>query len=71
MFAQSFVAGLRHDGIVAPFVLDGAMLHEADFIGKLLLLQSRPQPEVTIVRTLKHRVFGPLFQVEPLPNGTP
>jgi hypothetical protein len=52
-------------------VLDGAMLHEADFIGKLLLLQSRPQPEVTIVRTLKHRVFGPLFQVEPLPNGTP
>jgi len=37
---DTFIAGLRHDGIIAPFVIDGRSMHEfPDYVVKVLVLE--------------------------------
>ena len=42
----TFIAGLRHDGIIAPFVIDGPIDGTSflDYVVKVLVLELRPGP---------------------------
>ena len=56
----TFTAGLRHDGIVAPMVLDGPMNGEAflAYVEQALVPELRPGDVVIMDNLPAHKVFG-------------
>lgn len=56
----TFTAGLRCDGLVAPFVLDGPMNGEAFlvYVGKILVPALRPGDVVVMDNLAAHKVQG-------------
>lgn len=56
----TFTAGLRRDGLVAPFVLDGPMNGEAFlvYVGKILLPALSPGDIVVMDNLAAHKVLG-------------
>jgi transposase len=56
----TFVAGLRRDGVVAPFVLDGPMTGEVfrAYVEQMLAPSLRPEDVVVLDRLPAHKVAG-------------
>jgi transposase len=53
----TFVAGLRHDGIIAPFVIDGPIDGASflDYVVKVLVLELRPGDIVVLDNLSSHK----------------
>jgi transposase len=62
----TFTAGLRHDGLVAPYVLDGPMNGEAFlvYVEKILAPALRPGDIVVMDNLAAHKVQGVRSQIE-------
>jgi transposase len=62
----TFTAGLRRDGLVAPFVLDGPMNGEAFlvYVEKILAPALRPGDMVVMDNLAAHKVQGVRTQIE-------
>lgn len=62
----TFTAGLRHDGLVAPYVLDGPMNGEAFlvYVEKILAPALQPGDIVVMDNLAAHKVQGVRSQIE-------